>query len=118
MATDLDVALRAQATALRRQADALEAVADELGEARGREPTVADLTVADIAEAHGKSASTVRSWLSDVPGVYRLGQELRIPRDAWRAHLDQLAGRDESEEAGEVDIGAWREERAGAGGDR
>lgn len=58
--------------------------------ARAREP-VADLTVEEIAEAHGKAESTIRGWLQDVPGTYRLGNELRVPREAWREYLDGLS---------------------------
>lgn len=78
---------------------------------------VADLTVADIADAHDKAPSTVRGWLQSVPGVYRLGQELRIPRRAWREYLDSLAaGGDDSDDgppevrsSPEADLGSWRD---------
>jgi hypothetical protein len=78
---------------------------------------VADLTVTDLAEALDRSESTVRGWLPDVPGSYKLGQEWRVPRDAWRAYLDGLAAK--SEEGGPPEVrsrpgaalGDWREER-------
>lgn len=79
---------------------------------------VADLSVSDIAEAHDKAESTVREWLQDVDGVYRLGNELRVSREDWRAHLDSLADAEakESEPAtvrssAGADLSSWRDER-------
>lgn len=101
--------------------DWLEAAADatETGiESPGR--PVADLSVGEIAEAHGKAPSTVRGWLQDVPGTYRLGNELRVPRSAWRAYLDGLAQDDDGPDgppevrSGDADLGGWRDEREGA----
>lgn len=111
-------ALHRQADALRAQADALDALAQQLEAPEPNAgPPVADLTVSDIAEAHGKAESTVRAWLHAVPGAYRLGNELRVSRRAWRAYLDRLAGEDpglEDEEGADDrpggDLGAWREE--------
>lgn len=81
--------------------------------ADGHEAPVADLTVADLAEAHDKAESTVRGWLQSVPGTYRLGQELRISREAWRAYLDSLAEDGDDGPATvrsrpSADLGSWR----------
>lgn len=80
--------------------------------ARAREP-VADLTVEEIAEAHGKAESTIRGWLADVPGTYRLGNELRVPREAWRKYLDSLSENGAGERPKvrskrSADLGSWR----------
>lgn len=74
---------------------------------------VADLTVEEIAEAHGKAESTVRGWLQDVPGTYRLGNELRVPREAWREYLDNLSENGAGERPKvrskrSADLGSWR----------
>lgn len=61
------------------------------GAVNGSEPPVADLTVSELAERLGRAESTVRGWLSDVDGAYKLGGQWRVPRDAWRRHLDGLA---------------------------
>lgn len=81
----------------------------------GGEAAVADLTVPELAEELGRSESTVRGWLPDVEGAYKLGSEWRVPRDAWRAYLDSLAETDgerpasvRSSPAAELDD--WREE--------
>lgn len=92
--------------------------AGEEPEANGdRRPEVADLTVAELAEKLGKSESTVRSWMPDVPGAYRLGNEWRVSREDWRAYLDGLA-EEQGEEPATVrsapgsDLDDWREERS------
>lgn len=89
---------------------------EEDGESAAERPErpVADLTVGDIAEAHDKAPSTVREWLQEVPGTYRLGNELRIPRRAWRAWLDSLADDGESGPARvrskpTASLGDWRD---------
>lgn len=74
---------------------------------------VADLTVEEIAEAHDKAESTVRGWLQDVPGTYRLGNELRVPREAWREYLDGLSENGAGERPKvrskrSADLGSWR----------
>lgn len=66
--------------------------ADRKGEAEAG-PPIADLTVEDLAAAYDKAPSTIRQWLQDVPGVYRIGQELRISRKDWRRYLDTLPDR-------------------------
>lgn len=65
-------------------------------------PDVADLTVKEIAEELGKSTSTVRGWMPDVPGSYQLGAEWRVSRENWRAYLDSLADDEEDEGPAEV----------------
>lgn len=85
------------------------------GDGAGKGAPVADLTVAELAEELDKSESTVRSWMPEVEGAYRLGNEWRVPRRAWRRHLDRLA--DDGDEgpptvrSGAVDLGGWRDER-------
>lgn len=74
---------------------------------------VADLTVEEIAQAHDKAESTVRGWLQDVSGTYRLGNEWRVPREAWREYLDSLSenGADERPKVRSkrsADLGSWR----------
>lgn len=84
--------------------------------ARGPREDVADLTVPELADALGRAESTVRGWLPDVPGAYKLGGEWRVPRPAWRAYLDGLA-QEEDEETPEVrskrtaGLGDWRDRR-------
>lgn len=84
--------------------------------ARNGRPEVADLTVEELAEALELSPSTVRGWLPDVPGTYKLGGAWRISREGWRAYLDQLADEEEDEPT-EVrskpssDLSEWREKR-------
>lgn len=103
-------ALEAQAEALRRRADVLEASGP--GQAG---PPVADLTVEDLAEAYDKAPSTIRQWLQGVPGLYRIGQELRISRKDWRRYLDSLpdkppSGDPERESPSGRRLSDWREE--------
>lgn len=76
---------------------------------------VADLTVEEIAEAHGKAESTVRGWLQEVPGTYRLGNELRVPREAWREYLDSLSengagDRPKVRSKRSADLGSWQDD--------
>ena len=104
---NIEEILMCLADALDVQVDVLRSLATSVSESSVR--PVSDLTVADIAKAHGKSPSTVRSWLQGVPGVYRLGQELRISREDWRAYLDSLSSNSETGE--DTDLGEWREER-------
>lgn len=94
-------------------ADWLDADADACENGgHGDERAVADLTVEDIAQAHGKAESTVRGWLQEVPGAYRLGNELRVPREAWRAYLDSLSDGDDGpakvRSKRTADLGSWR----------
>lgn len=110
-------ALEQQAACLRAQADALEALAGTLREGSGPSTAVADLTVSEIAEELGKSESAVRSWLP-IPGAYKLGDQWRIPRPAWRRYLDSLAEKEftaDDSESSPTDLSAWREEAAGGG---
>ena len=39
----------------------------------GRRVMVADLTVPELAKALRKAESTVRGWMPNVPGAYKLG---------------------------------------------
>lgn len=85
------------------------------GAAAGKGAPVADLTVAELADELDRSESTVRSWVADIDGAYKLGAEWRVPRTAWRRHLDRLA--DDGDEgpptvrSGAADLGDWRGER-------
>lgn len=94
--------------------EAGDGLSEEGSEVNGR--PVADLTVPELADALDRSASTVRGWLPDVPGAYKLGSEWRVPRAAWRAYLDELA-EDEAEVPLEVrsrpgaELSDWRRER-------
>lgn len=81
----------------------------------GKGEDVADLTVPELAEALERAESTVRGWLPDVPGAYKLGGEWRVPRDAWRAYLDGLAddedgGPPEVRSAPSASLDSWRED--------
>lgn len=84
-------------------------------ETNGR-PEVADLTVEEIAEALELSPSTVRAWMPDVAGAYKLGGAWRVSRADWRAYLDRRA-EDEEEGPAEVrsrpsaELDDWRDER-------
>lgn len=86
----------------------------------GDQDRVADLTVPELAEALGRAENTVRGWMPDVPGAYKLGAEWRVSRRAWRAHLATLAEDDSDTDPPPVrsdrtaDLGAWREKRGGA----
>lgn len=108
-------AIQLPASTLRRWLEEEDALSPNGHQGAGEE--VADLTVSEIAEAHDKSETTVREWLQDVPGVYRLGNELRVSREDWRAYLDSLAEDEEDEGPAEVrssrstDLGDWRDER-------
>lgn len=115
-------ALHRLAEALRVEADAVDALAEGLEEELPDPgPPVADLTVADIAEAHDRATSTVRQWLAQVPGTYKLGSEIRISRAAWRRYLDSLPGEDpdaypeEGDDHLRADLAAWRDELREAG---
>lgn len=83
----------------------------------GRGEDVADLTVAELAEELDRAESTVRGWLPDVPGAYKLGGEWRVPREAWREYLDGLAededeGPPEVRSAPSASLDDWREDGA------
>ena len=69
--------------------------------------------MAELAEALDKGESTVRGWMSDVEGAYRLGNEWRVPREAWRAYLASLADDGDDGPAtvrskASADLGDWR----------
>lgn len=86
------------------------------GAAEGRGEPVADLTVPELADELGRSESTVRGWLPDVDGAYKLGSEWRVPRDAWRRHLNNLAddgddGPPEVRSSASASLEDWRQER-------
>lgn len=84
--------------------------------AQGRQAHVADLTVEEIAEALEQAASTVRGWMPDVRGSYKIGGRWRISRRDWRAYLDGLA---DQEDDGPPEVRSnrrsglddWRKER-------
>jgi excisionase family DNA binding protein len=77
----------------------------------------ADMTVMEIAEAMGRSPSTVRAWLIDgsLRGYKLNRRDWRVPRSALRDYLDgqmaASAGTVEPDDEQEVDIGAWRKLR-------
>ncbi len=85
-----------------------------------RAEAAADLTVPQIAERFGRSASTVRWWIESdrFPGAYRLrGREWRVPPAALAAF--EAAERDTAtakprpvpagpRRAAVVDLGDWR----------
>lgn len=93
--------------------EADEASSDESGAGKGA--PVADLTVVELAAELDKSESTVRSWMPDIEGAYRLGNEWRVPRTAWRQHLDTLAkerdGGPPTVRSGDANLSDWRAER-------
>lgn len=88
-------------------------------ETNGRRPDVADLTVEELAEELDRAESTVRGWLNagEVDGAYKLHGQWRVPRDAWRAHLDSLAASENGKDGTTVrsrpsaGLGDWRGER-------
>lgn len=78
----------------------------------GLEP-VADLTVPMLAEELDRSVSTVRGWMPDIPGAYKLGTEWRVSRADWRAHLRSLQGDGDDgppqvRSKASADLGNWR----------
>lgn len=85
------------------------------GAGPGKGAPVADLTVSELADELDKSESTVRSWMPEVEGAYRLGAEWRVSRAAWRRHLDRLAADGDegppTVRSGAADLGDWRAER-------
>lgn len=108
-------AITLPAAAVRRWLEEVDSGASE-GAHEGRGETVADLTVPELADELGRSESTVRSWLPSVDGAYKLGSEWRVPRDAWRRHLDRLAddgddGPPEVRSSASASLDDWRQER-------
>ena len=89
---------------------------DPTGAHDGLPVAVADLTVSVLAEALGRAENTVRGWMSNVPGAYKIGGEWRVPRAEWRAYLDSLGSEEKvpmkvrSNRA--VALGDWRRARA------
>lgn len=83
-----------------------------------RGEVLADLTVDEVAQALGRTPSSVRSWLrsGEVLGYKLRGREWRIRREDLRAFLDdqateKRAHRDRPNRRGEpADLGAWRRE--------
>lgn len=85
---------------------------DVKGQDGGTEP-IADLTVPELAEELDRSKSTVRGWMPDLPGAYKLHGEWRISRADWRAYLENL--RDDGEDGPatirskrSADLASWR----------
>lgn len=104
--------------------EAVERWLEEAGEGTGSaetngRPEVADLTVEEIAEALELSPSTVRAWMPDVEGAYKLAGAWRVSREDWRAYLDrraedereQLEDRAEVRSAPSADLSDWRKGR-------
>ena len=78
----------------------------------------ADPTAGEVAEALGRSMSTIRAKCAggEIPGAYKLnGREWRIPREAFRAYLEaQRSGSTQrSEAAPRRSLDLWR--RVGRG---
>lgn len=73
---------------------------------------MADLTVADVAEALGRAESTVRGWLLEgaLAGYKLRGREWRVPRASLREFLDRQGDSKPTPVDGD-DISAWRRYR-------
>jgi len=98
--------LRDLAVSFRALAGKIEALVDDPEPAGDR-----DLSVAEVAEKLGRSASTVRDWLGQrrFPGAYRLPGA--PGHAAWRVPGASLERFRVAQRGGGQNLGAWRKHR-------